>query len=57
MSEKRVNLGLNLYMGSGFEFNKKGLEQWWDSHNETVKQEEDARLKRAQKPVISPSRK
>jgi hypothetical protein len=31
MTETRVSLGLNLYMGVGFELNKKGLEQVLDS--------------------------
>jgi hypothetical protein len=44
LSESRVSLGLNLYMGVGFETNKKGVEQWWDGHNKAVKDEEQGRL-------------
>ena len=47
ISATRVSFPLSLNMGVGFESGKKGLEQWWDGHNENVKQQEAARVKDA----------
>ena len=56
ISATRVSLPLSLNLGVGFESGKKGLEQWWDGHNENVEQQEAARVKDANAKKSGPTK-